>query len=85
MLAGESADRLARKGCPDAAGTCVRGSTSRGPEAVRDRIAAPEEAAALVAALPTEDRALWRPLSTRAYDGARCARSDGRTWTCRPA
>ena len=29
------------------------------PGGGRDRIAAPEEAAALVAALPTEDRALW--------------------------
>lgn len=38
------------------------------PGGGRDRIAAPEEAAALVAALPTEDRALW---ATAIYAGLR--------------
>jgi integrase len=54
--------------------------------ALRERIARPEEAAALIEAVPVDDRALW---ATALYAGLRrgrlMGRCGGRTWTSTPA
>jgi hypothetical protein len=50
----------------------------------RQRIADPAEAAALIEALPPEERALGLSPSTRAYVAASCGRCAGKTSTWRP-
>ena len=62
----------------------TKGLELRRPEGRRDRIAAPEEAEALLAALPESERALGRPRSTLGFDAASCVRCGRATLTCPP-